>query len=100
MKQKTFFTYVTIVLILMAGYFSIQLISSAEKSCLPAWNFDCDVYAQLACMGEYLGAILFHSWCEGTTCVGKWNVYCDHGPDIDIEEIECTDVGNPYCESN
>jgi hypothetical protein len=101
MKQKTFFSMMGVIVILLFGYFTVQLMSMANKACLPEFDFDCEVRAMSECSFEFVSAILFHSWCENGTCYGEWEIYCDKPGGIEFGGfIECSDFFNPYCENN
>ena len=98
MKQTTFFTISAIFILLMAGYFSIQLTALPAKWCLPEFDWECEANAQVACEGQFGSARYEFSTCMGYTCRAYWELFCDQGPYSQIEHQWCDDDNNPYCE--
>jgi hypothetical protein len=101
MKQKTFLLIVAIVVVLMAGFFTVQLTSLGAKWCIPEFTWECEIEGVVACEGELMGAELVNSECIGTTCRGNWLFHCDEGTDTTYEgPVNCDDEMNPGCEGN
>lgn len=46
MKRSTFFILAAMIIVLIAGYFTIQLTSEAEWYCWAQFELECDAYAQ------------------------------------------------------
>ncbi len=101
MKQKTFFSIAAIVFILVVGFFSIQLLSRAEHSCTPYFDFDCDSQAQAACEGGDYLELAIGGWCLGSTCRGMFGIYCEDLDDpfnyIWNGNVTCDEYGNSEC---
>lgn len=102
MKEKTFFTLAAIVFVLMAGFFSFQLLSSQENSCYVYFDFECDAYAQLLCGGIEYSQQFKGGVCEDERCRGSFWIFCGwDGPDTPLTDIiTCYDDFSPECANN
>ncbi len=103
MTRKTFFLYVTIVLMLLVAYFHIQLNqlqSSMANWCIGEFTWECDVNAQVWCEGgEYIHTKIGSS-CNGTTCEAYYQIWCDSPGDggfIFESNIICYTPGDHNC---
>ncbi len=76
MTQKKFYTILIVVIMLIAGYFSVQLLSEVETECFPHLSSFCEETMDYICGvlypgGEVTGFWLKQSWCDGETCWGS-----------------------------
>lgn len=95
MIRKTILPLAVIVIVVLTGYFAIQLNSSAAYWCKPYFGFDCDVIAQVACNGNDYFTVSVGSWCDGTICRSAFDLYCVDGvfPFKRYDVIFCEEEG-------
>ena len=70
MTQKTFFTIAAILMALLIGFFAIQIHSMGELECNAMFTWECDMNAQLYCLGPALPHRSY-SYCDGVDCIGE-----------------------------
>lgn len=77
MTKKIVLPLVVTVIVILTGYFVVQLSSSPAFWCRPKLNFECEIDAQVACGGGDYFTREEGSWCNGTTCRSAHEVYCE-----------------------
>lgn len=89
-----------VIIALLIVYFSVQLFSLPAKWCVPNADYDCLLKMEQKCFpGDHTGFLLVASWCEGTSCWGRWAYHCDLSP-TPTGYVYCEDVGGFGCEDN
>ncbi len=77
MNRKIFLSIVVTVLIILTGYFVVQLNAAAAFECFPYFNYVCDAQAQMLCGGADYFSQGMGSWCNGNVCRSAYNIYCE-----------------------
>ncbi len=82
MKRKTFYAIAGVILILMVGYFSYQVLSMAEVYCHASMTQECMQVMEECCNmyggGSNLGFWAYHSFCYAEVCWTDWKVICEN----------------------
>jgi hypothetical protein len=103
MTQKKFFSLALILAILMAGFFYFKLQSEPAKWCRAYFDFECDIKAQFECLGANYTHEKRGSFCENTTCVSVYHIYCQTEDEVVYEykgPVDCEDRDNMQCGGN
>jgi len=85
MSKKLFFIIIAFTFLLTFSYVildascSYQCHASAGGGCMEEMEREC----LLSYNGELISIWLERSWCQGTTCVSMYNVWCDLGVEIE-----------------
>ncbi len=99
MNRKIFLPVVVTFLVIITGYFVVQVNSLPAYWCRPYFDFECDFQAQLACEGGEYFEVSFGAWCNGNTCRSGYVIWCEVGGNWENNgAIYCDDPGG--CEVN
>ena len=94
MKQKTFFTIAATLFILLIGFFAFQVHSLPALECNAFFTWECELYAQVYCLGTPI-AVRAGSTCDEGVCIGTFKIYCDDGNGFEFKGyMDCEDG---YC---
>ncbi len=101
MTYKKFYSIMVLVIMLIAGYLSVQLSSAQEIACIPHLTESCENSMENQCSGmsgeeELTGFKLVGSTCIGTVCMGYWLYYCDFSR-IPTDSMLCPDSNGYGC---
>jgi hypothetical protein len=104
MRKTTFFGITAIIVLLMVGYFALQLKSQPATWCRPFFDYECESYAQLTCAaqgGDYMDESLNGAICLGYSCYGYWAILCNsEARGFYLDDIWCEDSFCDDCYPN
>ncbi len=102
MNRKVYYSIVGTIMLLMAGYFALNMLSLPKTECYPHLNGTCMYAMELDCasIGEdHSGFWVLMGYCDHGDCIGFWVYYCGIPP-IYRGVLDCCDTGSWQCDFN
>jgi hypothetical protein len=101
MSRKTFYTVSLVIIMIITGYFAVQVYALPETECIPYIGYECMSAMEAYCANlgrDHVGHYLYRSWCYTEDCYGTWKFFCGLHPNQLSYYKTCKDEGSFQCE--